>query len=130
MFGKARLEYDALKTRDFIYELYIILFIAIIYSNKVEENLIKEEGKHNPEISHNIRLAVFGILIIIYSYFVYISYKDYKENPEDKNALLALIASTLFLIAGIIFFYLETQVVVNEDVEEGGVGTEDAGAEV
>lgn len=121
MFGKAKLEYDALVIRDYIFGLYIILFIAIIYSNKVEEKLIEEEGKHNPEISHKIRLVVFGTLVIIYGYFVYRAYKLYEKKPENKNALLALIAALLFLIAGIIFFYLETQVVINEDVEEGGV---------
>lgn len=130
MFGKARLEYNELRIRDYINVLYIIISIAFFYSNKIEEKLILEEGKHNPEISHNIRLVVFGVLVMIYIYFVYEAYTHYKENPEDNNAILELFASTLFLIAGIIFLYLESQQVVNEDVEDGGAVGEGAGVEV
>lgn len=115
MIGKGQMEYEDLKIRDFIFYIYIILFIGGLYANKIEEEYIQEEGKRNPEISQNIRIVIFSVLVIIYIYFLIYAYKKYAEE-QSKNNLIRLISAILILIAGILVLYLQTQSVLDEEV--------------
>lgn len=95
---------DKLKSideEDFIFIVFIVLFLVKMYSNKVErEYRIRNDEKCRKRY-HHINEIAFGISIIIYAYIVY---SNYKTEDCDK---LVLIANGLSLIVLLIFLYLE-----------------------
>lgn len=110
-----------IKINDFIFVVYIVISIAAIICNNIEEDNIKN-NKESTKVITSIRSAIIIVGILIYLYFVYTSYKNFK-NPDknlskkDKKANnYALLSSILFLIASIIVFYVNL-LNTNEEID-------------
>ena len=110
-----------IKINDFIFVVYIIISIAAIICNSIEENSIKK-GEEDTKVVTSIRTAIIIVGIIIYLYFVYTSYKNFKNknkniNMKDKKANnYALLSSILFLVASIIVLYVNL-LNTNEEID-------------
>ena len=100
-----------LKINEKIFVIYIVISIAAIISNNIEEKSIMNEDK-DIKLVTNIRSAIIIASILIYLYFLYKSYKNYKNTDDSapyrqkKANKYALISSILFLVAAIIVFYV------------------------
>ena len=110
-----------IKINDIIFVVYIVISIAAIICNNIEEDNIKN-NKESTKVITSIRSAIIIVGILIYLYFVYTSYKNFK-NPDknlskkDKKANnYALLSSILFLIASIIVFYVNL-LNTNEEID-------------
>ena len=110
-----------IKINDFIFVVYIVISIAAIICNNIEENNIKN-NKESTKVITSIRSAIIIVGILIYLYFVYTSYKNFKNpnknlSKKDKKANnYALLSSILFLIASIIVFYVNL-LNTNEEID-------------
>ena len=110
-----------IKINDFIFVVYIVISIAAIICNNIEEDNIKN-NKESTKVITSIRSAIIIVGIIIYLYFVYTSYKNFKNpnknlSKKDKKANnYALLSSILFLIASIIVFYVNL-LNTNEEID-------------
>lgn len=110
-----------IKINDFIFVVYIVISIAAIICNNIEEDNIKN-NKESTKVITSIRSAIIIVGILIYLYFVYTSYKNFKNpnknlSKKDKKANnYALLSSILFLIASIIVFYVNL-LNTNEEID-------------
>ena len=118
------IDYERLKEKkinDFIFVVYIVISIAAIICNNIEEDNIKN-NKESTKVITSIRSAIIIVGILIYLYFVYTSYKNFKNpnknlSKKDKKANnYALLSSILFLIASIIVFYVNL-LNTNEEID-------------
>lgn len=110
-----------IKINDIIFVVYIVISIAAIICNNIEEDNIKN-NKESTKVITSIRSAIIIVGILIYLYFVYTSYKNFKNpnknlSKKDKKANnYALLSSILFLIASIIVFYVNL-LNTNEEID-------------
>ena len=110
-----------IKINDFIFVVYIVISIAAIICNNIEEDNIKN-NKESTKVITSVRSAIIIVGILIYLYFVYTSYKNFKNpnknlSKKDKKANnYALLSSILFLIASIIVFYVNL-LNTNEEID-------------
>lgn len=110
-----------IKINDIIFVVYIVISIAAIICNNIEEDNIKN-NKESTKVITGIRSAIIIVGILIYLYFVYTSYKNFKNpnknlSKKDKKANnYALLSSILFLIASIIVFYVNL-LNTNEEID-------------
>lgn len=104
----------------YIWIIYLIIIGISFWANGQEEKYFLEG---NLEAKDNYRKAIiliFSITLIIYYYFFISSYNTYKNlkayDTENKKTFesLNLIATTLILIAGIIFLFIA---ISNEEIE-------------
>ncbi len=110
-----------IKINDVIFVVYIVISIAAIICNNIEEDNIKN-NKESTKVITSIRSAIIIVGILIYLYFVYTSYKNFKNpdknlsNKDKKANNYALLSSILFLIASIIVFYVNL-LNTNEEID-------------
>ena len=110
-----------IKINDIIFVVYIVISIAAIICNNIEEDNIKN-NKESTKVITSVRSAIIIVGILIYLYFVYTSYKNFKNpnknlSKKDKKANnYALLSSILFLIASIIVFYVNL-LNTNEEID-------------
>jgi len=110
-----------IKINDIIFVVYIVISIAAIICNNIEEDNIKN-NKESTKVITGIRSAIIIVGILIYLYFVYTSYKNFKNpdknlsNKDKKANNYALLSSILFLIASIIVFYVNL-LNTNEEID-------------
>ena len=110
-----------IKINDFIFVVYIVISIAAIICNNIEEDNIKN-NKESTKVITSVRTAIIIVGILIYLYFVYTSYKNFKNpdknlsNKDKKANNYALLSSILFLIASIIVFYVNL-LNTNEEID-------------
>lgn len=110
-----------IKINDIIFVVYIVISIAAIICNNIEEDNIKN-NKESTKVITSVRTAIIIVGILIYLYFVYTSYKNFKNpnknlSKKDKKANnYALLSSILFLIASIIVFYVNL-LNTNEEID-------------
>ena len=113
-----------LKNEDFIWIIYFFIAIAAIISNIYERNFNLTNNINSQKKFKTINIAIFIIVFFIYLYFVLINYEDVKTlrkeatKKEVITSHLALIASLLFLIGGLIFVFVE----INRDTPNEDVG--------
>ena len=100
-----------LKIENFIWVIYIGIIILSWYSNSLEKKYFIFNDLTSKEKYRKI-IFIFSILIIVYFYFLYDSYKDFK-NLSNKDSckkqnlvILSFIASLLIFISGLIFLYI------------------------
>lgn len=86
---------------DFIWEVFLILFILKLHSNQVEREYRINNDKSCRKRYHYINEFTLISALIIYAYFIYCNYKEEESNN------LALIGNVLSVIALMIFIYLE-----------------------
>ena len=101
-----------IKIEDIVWIIYIGIIILSFYSNELEKNFFYTKNPIQKEKYRKILILIFSILLIVYLYFVKDSLDSVKKlSPHDsiqKQNLtyLALVASTLILISGVIFLYI------------------------
>lgn len=101
-----------LRIEDFIWVIYIGIIALSYYSNYLERRYYVFNDINSKNRYRNIMILIFSILIIVYFYFLYDSYKSINDlkcsDSEKKKRLLYLsfLASLLIFISGIIFLYI------------------------
>lgn len=101
-----------LKIENFIWVIYIGIIILSWYSNSLEKKYFIFNDLYSKDKYRHVTIFIFSILIIVYFYFLYDSYKDFK-NLSNKDSckkqnlvILSFIASLLIFISGLIFLYI------------------------
>lgn len=101
-----------LKIENFIWVIYIGIIILSWYSNSLEKKYFIFNDLYSKDKYRHVMIFIFSILIIVYFYFLYDSYKDFK-NLSNKDSckkqnlvILSFIASLLIFISGLIFLYI------------------------
>lgn len=103
---------DDIKVENFIWIIYLILIALSFYGNKLEKSYFLTGNNQDKETYRKIIILIFSIALIIYFYFFIDSLNSYQElTPYDTKekrdyTKLNTIASTLILIAGIIFLII------------------------
>ena len=101
-----------LRIEDFIWVIYIGIIFLSYYSNYLERKYYVSGDVNSKNKYRNIMILIFSILIFVYLYFLYDSYKSINglncNDSEKKKRLLYLsfLASLLIFISGIIFLYI------------------------
>lgn len=101
-----------LKNEDFIWIIYIGIIFLSYYSNALERKFILFDDLDSKDKYYKIMIIIFSILVIVYFYFLYDSYKGVRNlnefDSEKKKRLiyLSFLASLLIFISGIIFLYI------------------------
>lgn len=100
---------------NIIWLIYLFIIGANFISNYfVEKYLYSMDNKYK-KIFRNINILVLSIALLIYIYYVYLSYKTLKKDLNSLSSKLIFIASILILIGGII--YLGIEIYKNENPE-------------
>ncbi len=101
-----------LSIEDFIWVIYIGIISLSYYSNYLERKYYVNGDLYSKEKYRSIIIVIFFILLIVYSYFLYDSYKSVSElnvnDSEKKKRLvyLSFLGSLLIFISGSIFLYI------------------------
>ena len=103
---------NQLRIEDFIWVIYIGIIALSYYSNYLERKYYVSGDLYSKDKYRNIIILIFSILIIVYFYFLYDSYKSVSDlnvfDDEKKKRLvyLSFLASLLIFISGAIFLYI------------------------
>jgi len=101
-----------IRIEDYIWVIYIGIIALSYYSNYLEKKYYVSGDLDSKYKYRNIMILIFSILIVVYFYFLYDSYKSFNDlkfsDSEKKKRLLYLsfLASLLIFISGIIFLYI------------------------
>lgn len=101
-----------IEIENYIWIVYLGLIIFSFWSNNEERKYIIFGDISAKENYRKSLVLVFSIASIIYFYFFYSSYHSYKNldknDTESKKyfTVINLIATTLVLIAGILFLFI------------------------
>lgn len=101
-----------IRIEDYIWVIYIGIIALSYYSNYLERKYYVSGDLDSKYKYRNIMILIFSILIVVYFYFLYDSYKSFNDlkfsDSEKKKRLLYLsfLASLLIFISGIIFLYI------------------------
>ena len=101
-----------IRIEDFIWVIYIGIIALSYYSNYLERKYYVSGDLYSKDKYRNIIILIFSILIIVYFYFLYDSYKSFSDlnifDSEKKKRLvyLSFLASLLIFISGAIFLYI------------------------
>ena len=101
-----------LRIENNIWVVYIGIIIFSWYSNYLEKNYILTGNNKIKDEYRTIIIVIFGILVLVYFYFLKSSYKDLvslKDSDTEKKKLLvyfSFLASLLIFIAGVIFLII------------------------
>ena len=113
MFGINNIELDRLYREDFIWFIYFFIIGFNLYSNYLEEHYIQNKDIDLKKKFTSINKVVFTIVLLIYIYFLIVSYDRLQENKgsskQKEIASLSFISSIFFVIAGIITLYITFQ---------------------
>ena len=102
-----------LQIEDWIWIIYVFVAIFAIVSNYFERKYELTKIKEYHQKFKTINIILFTVAFFIYLYFEVLNYEDineYKENTTKKEVLTrqaSFVASTLFLIGGIIYLVVE-----------------------
>ena len=101
-----------IQIEDFIWIIYLGIIALSFYSNYLEKDFFLNNNINSKNKYRSIILLIFSILVIVYAYFLYDSYRSIKSlnnNENDKTKLLTYLsfyASLLIFISGLIFLYI------------------------
>ena len=105
-------ELNRIKIEDYIWIIYIFLVCFNLYSDYLEKLFLTTNDQVAKNKFRNINKSVSVIILIIFIYFLIVSYQDIKELNYNSSLLekklknLTFIASLLFVIAGAISLYV------------------------
>ena len=102
---------NELKIEEYIWIIYLGIIFLSFYSNKLEKNYFIYNDLNSKKEYQEIMIIIFSILLLIYIYFFYTSYKELLKtnsyiNKKNELIYLAFIASSLLVISGIIYLYI------------------------
>lgn len=109
-----------IKTENYVWVIYLFLIILCFISNYYEKDYFITNNQISKEKYRNILIFIFSVALLVYTYFLYDSYKDYKnlsiyDNKKKKDfTKYSLIGSILIFIAGAIFLYIAIN---DQDIE-------------
>lgn len=109
-----------IKAENYVWIIYIFLIILCFISNYYEKDYFITNNQISKEKYRNILIFIFSVALLVYTYFLYDSYKDYKnlsiyDNKKKKDfTKYSLIGSILIFIAGAIFLYIAIN---DQDIE-------------
>lgn len=98
-----------IKTENFIWIIYLVIIFLSYYANSKEKNYILYNDQKSRQAYQTLLIIIFGILLIVYLYYVIDSYNEiknlkYYDTAKKKNLTYAsFIGSFLVLLSGIIF---------------------------
>ena len=101
-----------IRIEDYIWVIYIGIIALSYYSNYLEKKYYVSGDLFSKDKYRNIIILIFSILLIVYFYFLYDSYKsvsDLKSSDSEKKkrlVYLSFLASLLIFISGAIFLYI------------------------
>ena len=101
-----------IRIEDYIWVIYIGIIALSYYSNYLEKKYYVSSDLYSKDKYRNIIILIFSILLIVYFYFLYDSYKsvsDLKSSDSEKKkrlVYLSFLASLLIFISGAIFLYI------------------------
>lgn len=101
-----------IRIEDFTWVIYIGIIALSYYSNYLEKKYYVNGDLYSKDKYRNIIILIFSILLIVYFYFLYDSYKSVSElnvfDSEKKKRLvyLSFLAYLLIFISGAIFLYV------------------------
>jgi len=108
-----------IKAENNIWIIYLLIIGLSFYSNQLETDYFKNNNEISKEKYRKINIIIFSTLVIVYCFFEKEAISSIKEKDktktQEKYDNLALFASTLILISGIIFLYI---VIVDKGIEE------------
>ena len=111
---------DLINTENNIWILYLVIIGLSFYANEKEKNYFLTNNNQDKNTYRTINAIVFIILIGVYTYFekeAINSLNNKQKKPKQKKLdILSFIATSSFLISGIIFLYII--IVDNELTEE------------
>lgn len=93
-----------IKNENIVWIIYIIISVFAIISNYYEKKYYLHHNKNDKDISHSINMILLTIGLIIYIYFVSL---DINNKHKNKYQYYHEFAAVLFVIAGIIYLYVE-----------------------
>ena len=121
MFGIDNNELNRLYREDFIWFIYFFIIGFNIYSNYLEEKYIKNHDIKLKKKYRNINIGVFTVALLIYIYFLIVSFDRIKElklnssKKEKELTYLSFVTSLFFIIAGIISLYIAIESKKNDN---------------
>lgn len=98
-----------LQIEDFIWVIYIGIIFLSWYANDLERKYFIFNDKNSKEEYRKIMILIFLILIMVYGYFLFDSYKSLQsvDNMEaQKLNYISFIASLLIFISGLLLLYI------------------------
>lgn len=98
-----------LQIEDFVWLIYIGIIFLSWYANDLERKYFIFNDHKSKEEYRKIMILIFSILIIVYAYFLFDSYKSLEGIQNKESARLnyiSFIASLLIFISGILLLYI------------------------
>ena len=101
-----------LKIEDYIWVIYVGIIFLSWLSNSYERDYFINNNEKSKENYRQILIIIFSILVIIYGYFLYDSYKSVRDlkpwqsNKAKELNYLSFLASLFIFISGIILLYI------------------------
>lgn len=101
-----------IKIENYIWILYLVLIGLSFYANFEEEKYFKYDDLEAKEKYRKTNIIVFFIALLVYIYFFYDNYKTVSKKDINTTSSkiffdnLNFLASTLFLIAGVILLFI------------------------
>lgn len=103
---------NQINIENFIWIIYIVIIFMSWYSNFLEKKYFIYNDLNSKEKYRKIIIGIFVVLVVIYFYFFKSSYNDLKNlnlcdsNKKKNLTFIAMIASLLILISGILCLYI------------------------
>jgi len=97
------------KIEDFIFYIYYIIITLSLYANKIEREYLVTKNENTRETYRTILFIIFGTATLVYLYYTISGIKDLNSSKNEETKRLnelALLASSLVLISGIIYLYI------------------------
>lgn len=97
------------KIEDLIFIIYYIIITISLYANKIEREYLKTKNPEKREKYRNLLFIIFGTATLVYLFYTIEGIKDLKRPLDEETKRLnelALTASILVLISGIIYLYI------------------------
>ncbi|MBQ9019324.1 MAG: hypothetical protein IJ097_03305 [Bacilli bacterium] len=93
-------------TENFIWIIYLIIIALSYKANYYEKDYFINKNNNSKNKYIKINSLVFLTLVLVYIYFENDALKSLKNKTQAKYDNLSFIATTLVLIAGLIFLYI------------------------
>ena len=103
---------NQINIENFIWIIYIVIIFMSWYSNFLEKKYFIYNDLNSKEKYRKIIIGIFVVLVVIYFYSFKSSYNDLKNlnlcdsNKKKNLTFIAMIASLLILISGILYLYI------------------------
>jgi 4-hydroxybenzoate polyprenyltransferase len=106
---------ERIDTETFIWLIYLFIIGFDLYSNYLEKKYLQKNDLKAQSEFRLINNEILFISLIIYGYFLYISWDNLqnvsKSNPRKQQLLkYEVIASVLFVLGGLITLYVSVNI--------------------